>query len=85
MTDNERFDIVAEVRVIKQRFEDWTEQHDKHTSEWRFGIEKKLDSILEMFNGVPCKTKCQNEDKITTLWVLVTGILLAVVVQYIQR
>lgn len=85
MTDNERFDVVAEVRLIKQRFSDWTTQHDKHTQEWRASIERMLSQLLEKFDEVPCKKKCQNEDKIKWIIGFVVSLVILWLTEYFKR
>jgi len=85
MTDQERFEVVAEVRVIKQRFEDFM----GHTNEYRKHLCDKVDKITDKLANLPCGERkgfyVSVSNQLRAIWGIIVIGIAAIVGAYFRK
>ena len=74
----------VEIRVLKERVENWMET----TTEYRKALCAKIDIVVEKVNNLPCRERFENTKgiklQLKALWALTGGMLLAVLADWIK-
>lgn len=85
MTDQETFDVILEMRVLKQRFEDFSEK----TDEYRKLLCDKLNKVIDKIAELPCRERkifyAGIVRQLGLLWGLLSVLVVAIILEWIKK
>ncbi len=87
--NDRKFDLIVEFRLMKQKVDDWIENHDNNAFERHNRVEKSLEDIFKKLDLLPCKERKgwyqSISYQVNVLWGFVILIVLAIVVEWVKR
>ena len=82
MEDRRKDDV--EIKVLKERVENWMES----TTEYRKELCRKIDVITDKMNNLPCRERFEStrgiKMQLKAIWVLVTATLLGIISEWVK-
>ena len=82
MTDQQTFDTIAEIRILRKEFEMFKDTHEEMAKERQFNTMDRIEKLTEKLEHISCvleKLPCEKHEsmqrQVSFMWLVISGIM----------